>query len=83
MVNESFVDVCFTILLNKKATEKIKKTTYRDILDVIKFYKKKAAARKDCRSKCTTLLFVTLCLKPEKPGVGLVLCHELLMCAEL
>ena len=41
MVNESFVDVCFTILLNKKATEKIKKTTYRDILDVIKFYKKK------------------------------------------
>ncbi len=41
MITESFLNSCFSILLNKKSTIKRSKALYRDILSILEFYTQK------------------------------------------
>ena len=41
MITESFINSCFTLLLNKNAKVKRTKVLYRDVLEIIKFCESK------------------------------------------
>ena len=42
MVTESFLNLCFTLVLNKSVKIKRNKTLYQDILDVLQFSQDKS-----------------------------------------
>lgn len=45
MITESFLNSCFSLLLNKKSKIKKSKALYRDILDILGFYKDKETVK--------------------------------------
>jgi replicative DNA helicase len=64
MITESFLNSCFSLLLNKKSKIKRSKALYRDILDILEFYKDKETVKipiglqnkVECLTKITTML---------------------------
>ena len=64
MITESFLNSCFTIILNKHAKIKRTKALYRDILDILKFCESREideipvtiASKLDCLKKINELL---------------------------
>jgi replicative DNA helicase len=64
MITESFLNSCFSLLLNKKSKIKKSKALYRDILDILSFYKDKETVKVpiglqnkvECLTKITSML---------------------------
>lgn len=67
MITESFLNTCFSVVLNEKSKIKKNKTLYRDILSVLNFYKKENSDIPiDVKSKFECLIKVCEMLSVDK-----------------
>lgn len=79
MITDSFIDSCFSLLLNKKCKIKRTKALYRDILEILDFSEKRDSYeipvdiknKLDCLKKITSMLLEDKTIESIKDSISL------------